>query len=255
MLRPRIIPFLLMKDGQLFKTIGFKDPKYVGDPINAVKIFNEKNVDELALIDIDASSSNKEPDFDLIKKVARESRMPFTYGGGISTLDHAKKLVASGVEKVALSSAYFNYPNVLSEISKVIGNQSLVLVIDVKKNSTGDYKIYTHNGEIGQKKDLVTFLNESNNLPIGELVINNIERDGFMNGYDFDLISIVREIVDYPITVLGGAKDHNDLKVAIERFKIIGLGVGSLFVFKGIYKAVLINYPNQQEKSFILGNQ
>lgn len=249
MLRSRIIPCLLVHKKGLVKTVNFKDSKYVGDPINAVRIFNEKEVDELIVLDIDATVENKEPNFDMINHLALECRMPFCYGGGVKTVKQAKKIISLGAEKVAISSAIIENPSLCKSIGEAIGIQSVVAVIDVKKKKIfGGYDIYTHNGKVRSKtklKDLVSKLNE---IGVGEIVINSIDNDGIMKGYDIELISNIRKLCAVPITVLGGAGSLDDIKKLISRFKIIGAAAGSLFVFKGKYKAVLINYPNRKEK-------
>ena len=248
MLRSRIIPCLLIQNKGLVKTVNFKDPKYVGDPINAVKIFNEKEVDELIVLDIDATKENREPNLKMIKGLADECRMPFCYGGGITSVEQAKKIINLGAEKVALSSSALNNISLCQEIGNVIGNQSVVVVIDCKKKLFGGYDIYTHNGKKKSKWKLNDFLLKLEEIGIGEIVINSIDNDGVMKGYDLPLIEIVREKCSLPITVIGGAGSLQHIKDLISKFKIIGAAAGSLFVFKGKYKAVLINYPNREER-------
>lgn len=246
MLRSRIIPCLLMHKKGLVKTINFKNSKYVGDPINAVKIFNEKEVDELMIIDIDATAENYEPDYDLIKKIANESRMPICYGGGVKNSSQATKISKLGVEKIAISSSIFNDFSIINEISESIGKQSVVVVLDVKKNFIGKYEIYTNNGKNKVQHSLDSVLDNLEKIGIGELVINSIDRDGTMLGYDLNLARKVRKKISSPLTVLGGAKNEQDILKLIDEFEIIGAAVGSMFVFKGPYKAVLINYINDK---------
>jgi len=257
MLRSRVIPCLLLQNKGLVKTIKFKDPKYVGDPINAVKIFNEKEVDELMFLDIDASSSENEPDYDLIKKIANECRMPLCYGGGIKSVEQAQKIIKLGAEKVAISSIFFERSNIIDEMASVIGRQSIVVVIDIKKNLFGKYEIYTHNGKKKIKKELGMILSTIEEIGVGELVINSIDCDGEMKGYDIKLIDYVRGLVSCPLTVLGGASSQENILNLIERYKVIGAAVGSLFVFKGIYRAVLINYldKNYRDKIFKIAGE
>ncbi len=252
MLRSRIIPCLLVHNKGLVKTVGFKDAKYVGDPINAVKIFNEKEVDELIVLDIDATVENRPPNYEMIKNLATECRMPFCYGGGITTIEQSKKIIELGAEKIAISSAAVNNPIIIKQIGEAIGVQSVVVIIDLKKRSKllgGGYDIYTNNGKIKAKVKLNEFIDILNKIGVGEIVVNSIDNDGTMNGYDDALISLFREKTNYPITVLGGAGSLDDIKQLISKYKIIGAAAGSLFVFKGKYKAVLINYPNREEKS------
>jgi len=252
MLRSRIIPCLLVHKKGLVKTVAFKEPKYVGDPINAVKIFNEKEVDELIVLDIDASVEGRPPDFDLIRNIAIECRMPFCYGGGIRTVEVAKKIIHLGAEKVALSSAAIADPGILQKIGKSVGVQSVVVVLDVKKvNSSNEYEIFVNNGRSATGIRLMDFVAKIDNIGVGEIVINSIDRDGKMEGYDLALIDIVRQITDVPVTVLGGAGKLEDIKSVISKYKVIGVAAGSLFVFKGKFRAVLINYPNSAEKKTI----
>lgn len=249
MLRSRIIPCLLVHNKGLVKTIKFKEPKYVGDPINAVKIFNEKEVDELIVLDIDATIENRGPDLEMIKNLANECRMPFCYGGGITNVEQARKIINLGAEKVALSYSALNNITLCQEIGSIIGNQSVVVVIDVKRKKLfAGYDIYTHNGRkksIWKLDELVAKLEE---IGVGEIIINSIDNDGTMQGYDQNLVENVREKCSMPITVLGGAGSLDDIKNLISKFKIIGAAAGSLFVFKGKYRAVLINYPNREER-------
>ena len=255
MLRSRIIPCLLVHKKGLVKTVNFKNPKYVGDPINAVKIFNEKEVDELIVLDIDATAENRGPDFKLIENLAIECRMPFCYGGGVTTVEEAKKIISLGAEKVALSSAAVNNLNLLHQIGTSVGMQSVVVVIDVKKKffSSG-YDIYINNGKVKTNLVLKDYLIELNKIGVGEIVINSIDADGTMKGYDLPLIQISRDLFDGPMTILGGASSYEDFKKIIKEYHTIGLAAGSLFVFKGKYKAVLISYPDKMQMSNILSS-
>jgi imidazole glycerol-phosphate synthase subunit HisF len=252
MLRSRIIPCLLVHNKGLVKTKKFKEPKYVGDPINAVKIFNEKEVDELMVLDIDASREGRGPDFKLIKDLAVECRMPFCYGGGVTTVEEAKRIINLGAEKVALSSIVFKDIQLIKKIADEVGVQSVVVVIDVKKKLLGGYEIYTLNGTNKIKQNFKDLISQLNEIGVGEIVINSIDQDGEMKGYDISLVEIVRSLCDVPITVLGGAGSYDDIQKLIHKFHIIGAAAGSLFVFKGKYRAVLINYPNRKEKLQLL---
>lgn len=254
MLRSRIIPCLLIHKKGLVKTTCFRESKYVGDPINAVKIYNEKEVDELIVMDIDATVEGRGPDFEMIRNLAIECRMPFCYGGGVTTVEQAKKIISLGAEKVALSAAAINNPKLLSEIGRAVGKQSLVVVIDVRKKgflSGAGYDIYIKNGKEKVNIKLKEFILDLNKIGIGEIVINSIDRDGTMQGYDLALVEMVRELTEVPITVLGGAGSLEDIKNLINKYKIIGAAAGSIFVFKGKYRAVLINYPNKEEKKVL----
>ena len=252
MLRPRIIPSLLIHKNGLVKTINFKDPKYIGDPINVVRIFNEKEVDELMVFDIDASVNQNEPNYKTIKNIASECRMPLCYGGGIKNVEQAKKIFSLGVEKVSISSAAISNPNLIKEIVKKVGSQSMVVVLDVKKFDNNSYHIWINNGKKNTEISLIPFLKKIQDLGVGEIVINSIDNDGVMDGYDLNLIDNVYSNISIPLTILGGAGTLDDIKNIIKKYKIIGLGVGSLFVFKGVYKAVLVNYPNYEIKNGLI---
>ena len=249
MLNPRIIPNLLIHNKGLVKTINFKNPKYVGDPINAVKIFNEKSVDELIVTDIDATVNNIEPNYSIIEKLAMECRMPLCYGGGITNVNQAKKIFSLGVEKIAISSAAIKNPTLITQLADSVGSQSVVIVMDIKKNFLGNnYELFTHNGTKKTGISPFKFVEEIKELGVGEIVINSIDRDGTMEGYDYKLIDKIRNLTTLPMTILGGAGSLEDIGDLISRYKIIGSGAGSIFVFKGKYRAVLINYPNDKEK-------
>lgn len=254
MLRSRISPSLLIRDGGLVKTVKFSDGKYVGDPINAVKIFNEKGVDELCVFDIDATTKNREPDYSLIEKMAQESRMPLCYGGGIKTAAQARRIVQSGVEKVAISSVLEEDPAIIKEMANAIGSQSVVVVLDVKKSLFGSYDLYTHNGKKKSKRSIEELCSLAMQSGAGEVIVNSIDNDGVMKGYDLKLVKKIRDLVDTPMTVLGGAGSIEDLKALTDKFGPIGASAGSLFVFKGRYKAVLINYLSDEDKVFIHGH-
>jgi imidazole glycerol-phosphate synthase subunit HisF len=252
MLRPRIIPCLLVHQGGLVKTQGFKTPKYVGDPINAVKIFNEKEADELIVVDIDASRSGAEPDYTLIAKLAAECRMPLCYGGGITTAAQAARIIDLGVEKVSISAAAVRQPALLGEIAQAIGRQSVVAVLDLRKRSglfSKGYELVTHNGTQAYKLDPFEFAQVLQDAGAGEIVINSVDRDGQMQGYDLDLAARMRELVKVPLTVLGGAGSLEDMQRLIRQCGVVGAAAGSLFVFKGPYRAVLINYPTDSQKT------
>ena len=249
MLRPRVIPCLLVHEGGLVKTIGFKSPKYVGDPINAVKIFNEKEVDELVVLDIDATVNDVEPDYKMIANLAAECRMPLCYGGGVRTAEQAKRIISLGVEKVAFSAAFLSDPNLIRQVADEIGQQSVVVVLDVKKRlSSTEYDVFTHNGKKNTKRDVVEVAKQARDLGAGEIVINSIDNDGEMKGYDILLAHKIRQAVNIPITILGGAGSLNDICALIKTCGLVGASAGSFFVFKGVYKAVLINYPSVAQR-------
>lgn len=253
MLRPRITPCLLIHKSGLVKTVGFKAPKYVGDPINAVKIFNEKEVDELVVLDIDATVNGVEPDYRTIANLAAECRMPLCYGGGVKTPAQAKKIISLGVEKVAISSAAVENPALIGQIAQEIGRQSVVVVLDVKKKLFGkDQEVFIKNGRHNTKRNVLEMAAEVASAGAGELIVNSIDQDGAMSGYDLALARKVREAVSIPITILGGAGSLDDIEKLVRSCGVVGASAGSLFVFKGVYKAVLINYPTLAQRDDLI---
>ena len=251
MLRSRIVPCLLIDNGALVKTQFFDKPKYVGDPINAVKIFNEKEADELIVLDISATKLSLGPNFNLIEKLAAECRMPLCYGGGINSIEQVIKLVDMGVEKVAISLSAITQPTLISEMIAAVGSQSVVIVIDFYKKkifSSIDYQLCSHNGKNFYKEDPFIFFKKCQELGAGEIVINSVNEDGLMQGYDLDLVLKIKALAKIPVTFLGGAGSLQHIEELIENFGIVGAAAGSLFVFKGKYRAVLINYPTFAEK-------
>ncbi|WP_312390648.1 AglZ/HisF2 family acetamidino modification protein [Chryseobacterium sp.] len=252
MLRPRIIPCLLIHDKGLVKTQQFKNPRYLGDPMNAVRIFNEKEVDEIIVLDIDATVDGRDPDFKMIEHLAEECRMPLCYGGGVTTVEQAQRIFSLGVEKIAFSAGAINNPNLISEIAEKVGSQSIVVVLDVKKKLFGGYDVCTHNGKKSTGKSLFELIRQFEKLGAGEIVINSIDKDGDMKGYDMKLIEGARKETTLPLTALGGAGTLDDVGELINKFGIIGAAAGSLFVFKGKLKAVLINYPNFLDKESLI---
>lgn len=251
MLRPRIIPCLLVHKGGLVKTQSFKDPKYVGDPINAVRIFNEKEADELMVLDIDATVNGVAPDFALIAKLAAECRMPLCYGGGVTTADQAARIVDMGVEKIAISAAAIAHPPLLTEMAAAVGRQSVVAVLDVRKRTSlfaKDYEVCTHNSKIVHKFDPIGLAKQFQDAGAGEIVINSVDRDGLVQGYDLELATQFKQELKVPVTFLGGAGSLDHLGELIAKLGVVGAAAGSLFVFKGKYRAVLINYPTPEQK-------
>jgi len=251
MLRSRIIPCLLVHDGGLVKTQNFKDAKYVGDPVNAVKIFNEKEADELMVLDIDASRYGNEPDFILIEKLAAECRMPLCYGGGVSNAKQASKIIDMGVEKVAVSSAAIKNPELLSEMAAAVGRQSVVAILDVRKKKgffSKGYEVCTHNATRTVDQDPLALAKSLQDAGAGEIVLNFVDLDGTMNGYDIDYAELFKSSLSVPVTFLGGAGSLDHISQLIKRLGVIGAAAGSLFVFKGKYRAVLISYPTPEQK-------
>jgi cyclase len=235
----------------LVKTRNFDAGKYIGDPINAIRIFNEKECDELMVLDIDAAKLGHAPDLARVAKFAAECRMPLCYGGGIRTVEQAKAIVALGVEKVAISSAAIENSELITRLAKEIGSQSVVVVLDVKEDEPGRYSVWTHNGTRPTKFDPVTLAQSLQTKGAGEIVINSINRDGEMRGYDLRLAREVRKVTSVPLTFLGGVGKHAHFKELINAVGVVGAAAGSLFVFKGVYRAVLINYPSLAERDEI----
>ncbi len=251
MLRPRVIPCLLVHKGGLVKTQAFKDPKYIGDPINAVRIFNEKEADELMVLDIDATVNKVAPDFGLIAKLAAECRMPLCYGGGVTTAEQAARIVNMGVEKIAVSAAAVATPNFLTEMAASVGKQSVVAVLDVRKRtglSAEGYEVCTHNSKTLHKLDPIALAKQFQDAGAGEIVINSVDRDGLMQGYDLALATQFKQALKVPLTFLGGAGSLDHLGELFAKLGVVGASAGSLFVFKGKYRAVLINYPPPEQK-------
>jgi len=255
MIQARIIPCLLLKNKGLIKTYKFKESRYIGDPINAVKIFNEKEVDEIVLIDIEASKNNRKPDFNLISRIGKEAFMPMVYGGGIKTIEDAKKVLSSGFEKISLNSLILNNKNAISEFSKYFGSQSIIVSIDVKKNINGKYEVYDYLSGKSIKKNPIEYAIESEEKGAGELLINSVDKDGTMEGYDLELIHKISYNTTIPVIALGGAGSLFDFKQIINEGGASAASAGSMFVFQGKHKAVLINYPNRKEIDDIIINK
>jgi cyclase len=246
MVRTRIIPVLLISDGGLVKTVKFSNERYLGDPINAVKIFNEKEVDELVLLDIKASKNGTEPNFDEIGEIVSEAFMPIGYGGGIKTMQHIEKLFNIGVEKVILNTTVFENESLITEASRIYGSQSIVVSLDVKKDLWGDYRIYTHSGSRKQKLDLLSALKHVQDLGAGELIMNSIDKDGTMAGYDLPLIKKVSGHLEIPVVAIGGAGTIQHLAEVIQA-GASAIAAGSMFIYQGVHKAVLISYVTTEQ--------
>jgi len=252
MLRSRVIPSLLLRDGGLVKTVRFANPKYVGDPLNAVRIFNEKEVDELIISDISATVDQREPDYRLISQIASQCRMPLCYSGGITSLDQIQRIIGLGVEKVGIGSAAISNPHLLEEASACVGSQSIVGILDVKKSGLfSRYQVVSHNSKRQSGFSPADLALKYQSLGAGEILLVSVDRDGTMHGYDHTLIKLVRDAVSVPLSVLGGASSLQDIRELVTRYGLIGAAAGSLFVFKGKYRAVLIQYPSSDEKLFL----
>jgi cyclase len=255
MLRPRIIPCLLVHQGGLVKTVEFRDPKYVGDPINAVKIFNEKEADELVVLDIDATAGAREPDYKMIADLAAECRMPLCYGGGVMTPEQAKRIIGLGVEKVALSAAALADPTLVTRTAEAVGRQSVVVVLDVRTRRGlwgSKQEVCTHNGTRSVAGEPVAIAQRMQEAGAGEIIVNSVDRDGRMQGYDLPLAQRMRAALSIPMSVLGGAGSLDDIEALVRTCGVVGAAAGSLFVFKGSYRAVLINYPDPARKDALV---
>jgi imidazole glycerol-phosphate synthase subunit HisF len=242
--RVRIIPALLLKKGGLYKTIKFKNPQYVGDPINAVKIFNEKEADELILLDYTASAEKRDIDFSKISEIASEAFMPMAYGGAIKSFEDAKKVFDSGFEKVVLNSILFTNNNIINEIAAVFGAQAVVASIDVKRNLIGNYKVFSHSGTNNTGYDPIDWAKQLEKIGVGEIMVNSIERDGTWEGYDEKLIKNIAAAVAVPVIACGGAGNINDLKKAIAA-GASAVAAGSMFVYQKKGMGVLISFPSE----------
>jgi cyclase len=245
-LQTRVIPSLLIHKGGLVKSVQFKDYKYVGDPINAVKIFNEKEVDEIAVIDIDASRENKAPNIEKISEIASEAFMPMAYGGGITTIEQIKETLYNGIEKVIINKAAHTTPHLIREAANLFGNQSIVVSIDVKKVFLKGYRVFIENGKKNTGLHPVEFAITAEKLGAGEILLNSIDKDGTFTGYDVALIQQVSQAVNIPVIAIGGASSVEDFAKA-KQAGASAVSAGSMFVFQRPHKAVLISYPTRKE--------
>lgn len=247
MFRPRVIPCLLLKNKGLVKSVRFKHHRYLGDPINAVKIFNDKKADELVFLDIEATIQGRLIESETLKKIADESNMPFAVGGGIRSLSDIQKLLNSGAEKVIINSAAFLLPNFIKEASREFGSSTIVVSVDVKKKMLRGYKLFIESGTRETNISPFEFVRKMEADGAGEIVINSIDQDGTMSGYDLGLISKVSDLVNIPTVALGGAGSYLDLRSAIMEGNASAVAAGSLFVYHGPRKAVLISFPTKQD--------
>lgn len=245
--RPRLIPCLLLSDGGLVKTVRFKDPNYLGDPINAVKIFSEKCVDELCVQDIQASREGRGPDFDLLEDIASEAFMPLSYGGGVTTVEQAARLFHIGFEKVILNTALIDRPELVRELAERFGSQSVVASIDVKLDRLRRYRCVVAGGTRATGETPLALAQRAQALGAGEVLLNSVDRDGMMQGYDLKLVKSVADGLTVPLIACGGAHDAADLARVLTEGHAHAAAAGSLFVYFGPLKAVLINVPSEEE--------
>lgn len=245
MRRVRVIPLLLLSGTGLVKTVQFRNPTYLGDPRNAVRIFNDKEVDELAILDILATTENRPVQLDLIREIVSEAFMPVAYGGGIRTIDDAEAILSAGVEKLILCTSAGENCELVRQLASYVGSQSIVVCIDVRRRPFGRYEMCTRGGRKGSKLDPVTFARKMEAHGAGELIVNSIDQDGTMAGYDLEVLKLVTSAVRVPVIASGGAGSLEDLRRAVEIGGAAAVAAGSLFVFHGKHRAVLINYPDQ----------
>jgi imidazole glycerol-phosphate synthase subunit HisF len=247
----RVIPCLLMRGSGLVKTVKFRNAQYVGDAINTVKIFNEKEVDELIFLDILATKNNKEPNYKLINEIARECFMPFSYGGGVRNFEQIKRILSSGAEKISLNSAFFKDVNIISKAANHFGSQSIIVSIDVKKNIMGNYSVCSDGGRKKQKESPTDVARKAEAAGAGEILLNSISNDGVMAGYDTKLIKEISEAVSIPVIACGGAGCLDDYRCAVKA-GASAVAAGSLMVYQGKNKSVLTSYPTRQEISNVM---
>lgn len=243
----RVIPCLLLRKSGLYKTVQFKDPKYVGDPINAVRIFNEKEVDELIFLDIEASVAARPPDLAMLRAIAGECFMPLCYGGGVRSLSDFEKILKVGVEKVSVNSALVECPEVVKEAARIHGSSTIVAGIDFRRTMFGKLTTWIRSGTVNTGRALVDLAKQAEDLGVGEILLNSIDRDGTMKGYDLEAVRAVTDAVRVPVIACGGAGGLPDFRAAIHDGKASAVAAGSYFVFVGRHRAVLITYPSQEQ--------
>jgi cyclase len=252
MLKTRIIPCLQLIDESLVKTVKFDKYSYIGDPVNTVRIFNEMEVDELAFLDIRASKEKRAPNFQVLHQIADECFMPLSFGGGINSLDVAKRIFNAGFEKVIMNTAAFENPQLISEIAKIYGSQAVVIAIDVKKNFWGKYEVYSLSGTNNEKQHPVEWAKEMEQLGAGEILLTSIDREGTWKGFDVELIKQVTEATSLPVIAQGGAGSISDIDKAVNEGHASAVGLGSMVVYQGKGLGVLVNFPDKNELSKVI---
>lgn len=252
MLRTRVIPCLQLIDDALVKTVKFTRYNYIGDPINTVRIFNELEVDELCFLDIRATIENRQPNFKILEEIANECFMPLSYGGGVKDAEMARKILSIGFEKIVINTAAAETPNIIADIAKHSGNQSIIGSIDVKRNLWGKYQIYTHDGTKKLNEDPVNYARRLEDLGIGELLITSMDQDGTWQGYDLEIIERINQAVGVPVIANGGAGSIADIGEVVKKSGVSGVGLGSMVVFQKKGLGVLVNFPDRLELSRVL---
>ena len=247
MFRPRVIPVLLLKNLGLVKSVKFRNHRYIGDPINAVKIFNDKKADELVFLDINASKEKRLVSLDFVHKVGDEANMPFAVGGGIRTIEDIRQILKLGAEKVVLNTIACEEPDFIKNASDIFGTSTIVVCVDVKKNFFNRYLVVYENAKKKIRENLIEYVQKIEEYGAGEIIIQSVDRDGTYEGFDLELIKKVSEAVTIPVVALGGAKNYEDFNKAVNNAYASAVAAGSLFVYHGPRKAVLINYPNKKD--------
>lgn len=245
MLQTRVIPCLLLKDDSLVKTVNFKKPAYIGDPVNTARIFNELEVDELVLLDISATNNNRKPDFKILEELANECFMPLAYGGGINNFEDAKKIFQIGIEKIIVNSVAYTNPAFITQLAEHFGNQAVVASIDVKKNMFGKYQVFSNSGKKKQKVDVVDWAKKLEQLGAGEILLTAIHQEGTWKGFDIELIESVTNAVDIPVIANGGAANINDIVEVVKKGNASAVSLGSMVVYQNKGMGVLVNFPNK----------
>lgn len=252
MLKTRIIPALLLRDDALVKTIKFKNPSYIGDPVNTVRIFNELEVDELIFLDIEASSKERKPNLRVLAEIANECFMPLAYGGGISDFETASKIFSIGFEKVVLNAVCHSNPNVIEQVARHYGNQAVVASVDVKKNFWGNYEVWTHSGAVNTKKSPISWCKQLEEMGVGEVLLTSIDREGTWSGFDLELIREVSQATQVPLVAHGGAGSIDDIGRVVHEGKASAVALGSMVVYQQKGLGVLVNFPDKEALSRVI---
>ena len=247
MFRPRVIPVLLLKGKGLVKSVQFKKYRYIGDPINAVRIFNDLKADELVFLDIIAGKENRTISLNFIKKVGEEANMPFAVGGGITEIDHIRRILSAGAEKVIINTNAVLKPDFIRKAADTFGSSTILVCMDVKEDVWGKQKVYISNGRKKTAWDPEAYAKLMQEMGVGELIVQSILNDGKMSGYDIQLLGKISKAVTIPVVALGGAGKNEDFKIAVEEGYVSAVGAGSMFVYHGQRKGILVNYPSREE--------